>query len=62
MATGDGSERIEFDVFISHAYEDKDSFVRPLAHALEASACARGTTSSRFGRETAFAAVLITGS
>jgi TIR domain len=28
--------RIEFDVFISHAYEDKDSFVRPLATALEA--------------------------
>lgn len=26
----------EFDVFISHASEDKDSFVRDLAHALEA--------------------------
>lgn len=24
----------EFDVFISHASEDKDSVVRPLAHAL----------------------------
>jgi hypothetical protein len=31
-----GSEPVEFDVFISHAYEDKDSFVRPLANALEA--------------------------
>ena len=28
--------RAEFDVFISHAFEDKDDFVRPLAHALEA--------------------------
>ena len=28
--------RIEFDVFISHASEDKDNFVRPLARALEA--------------------------
>ncbi len=36
MTAGDGSERIEFDVFISHAHEDKDSFVRPLAHALAA--------------------------
>lgn len=26
----------EFDVFISHATEDKDSVVRPLAHALQA--------------------------
>jgi TIR domain len=25
-----------WDVFISHAWEDKDAFVRPLAHALEA--------------------------
>lgn len=25
----------EYDVFISHASEDKDSFVRELAHALE---------------------------
>ena len=24
----------EYDVFISHASEDKDSVVRPLAHAL----------------------------
>lgn len=36
MTAGDGSERVEFDVFISHAHEDKDSFVRPLAHALAA--------------------------
>jgi hypothetical protein len=36
MTAGDGSERIDFDVFISHAREDKDSFVRPLAHALAA--------------------------
>ena len=36
MTAGDGSERIEFDVFISHAHEDKDNFVRPLAHALAA--------------------------
>jgi len=28
--------RLEFDVFISHAGEDKDDFVRPLARALEA--------------------------
>ena len=28
--------RLEFDVFISHAWEDKDDFVRPLARALEA--------------------------
>lgn len=26
----------EFDVFISHAHEDKDAIVRPLAHALQA--------------------------
>ena len=36
VTTDAGSERIEFDVFISHAWEDKDEFVRPLAHALEA--------------------------
>ncbi|HEV2258173.1 MAG TPA: toll/interleukin-1 receptor domain-containing protein [Streptosporangiaceae bacterium] len=36
MTVDDGTGgHIEFDVFISHAYEDKDSFVRPLAHALE---------------------------
>ncbi len=36
MTVDDGTGgQIEFDVFISHAYEDKDSFVRPLAHALE---------------------------
>src|SRR5260370_4234923 len=27
---------VEWDVFISHASEDKDDFVRPLAHGLEA--------------------------
>ena len=26
---------VEYDVFISHASEDKDAFVRPLAHALQ---------------------------
>jgi len=36
VATDNATERIEFDVFISHAWEDKDDFVRPLAHALEA--------------------------
>ena len=30
----------EFDLFISHAGEDKDGFVRPLAHALQARAIA----------------------
>lgn len=30
----DDGRPIEFDVFISHAYEDKDTFVRPLAEAL----------------------------
>lgn len=29
-----GSEESDYDVFISHASEDKDEFVRPLAHAL----------------------------
>jgi hypothetical protein len=29
------SDHVEFDVFISHAHENKDSFVRPLANALE---------------------------
>jgi len=28
---------IQYDVFISHASEDKEQFVRPLAHALQAS-------------------------
>jgi hypothetical protein len=28
------SSRKDYDVFISHASEDKDGFVRPLAHAL----------------------------
>jgi hypothetical protein len=36
-AGNDDSDRpIEFDVFISHAYEDKETFVRPLAEALVA--------------------------
>jgi Domain of unknown function (DUF1883)/TIR domain len=30
-----GQEEREFDVFISHATEDKDAVVRPLAHALQ---------------------------
>ncbi len=29
-----GSDSREYDVFISHASEDKEGFVRPLAHAL----------------------------
>lgn len=33
----DTSPSREYDVFISHASEDKDSVVRPLAHALSAS-------------------------
>lgn len=36
MAADADAERVEFDVFISHAWEDKDDFVRPLAQALEA--------------------------
>ena len=32
----DPPETREFDVFISHASEDKDAVVRPLAHALQA--------------------------
>lgn len=32
----DDSFSIEYDVFISHASEDKDEIVRPLAHALQA--------------------------
>jgi hypothetical protein len=30
----DDRRPVEFDVFISHAYEDKETFVRPLAEAL----------------------------
>jgi len=30
-----GEDQREFDVFISHASEDKDEVVRPLAHALK---------------------------
>ena len=33
-APGHTAESCEFDVFISHASEDKDEIVRPLAHAL----------------------------
>ncbi len=29
------SNDVEFDLFISHASEDKDEFVRPLAETLE---------------------------
>lgn len=36
MTADADAERVEFDVFISHAWEDKDDFVRPLAQALEA--------------------------
>lgn len=36
MSTGSGNHEAEFDVFISHAHEDKEDFVRPLARALEA--------------------------
>src|SRR4051812_31352652 len=32
----DSDKKIEYDVFISHAREDKEDFVRPLAAALEA--------------------------
>jgi hypothetical protein len=32
----DGGERREFDVFVSHASEDKDGVVRPLSEALRA--------------------------
>jgi len=32
----DGERAMEWDIFISHASEDKDSFVRPLARALSA--------------------------
>ncbi|MFA7494017.1 MAG: DUF1883 domain-containing protein [Proteiniphilum sp.] len=31
----ESGEEIEYDVFISHASEDKDEVVRPLAHALK---------------------------
>lgn len=36
MPSRDDVGHVEFDVFISDAYEDKDSFVRQLANALEA--------------------------
>jgi len=36
MAFEDGErERMDWDVFISHAWEDKESFACPLAEALE---------------------------
>jgi hypothetical protein len=34
VAPADASPTAEFDVFVSHASEDKDAVVRPLAHAL----------------------------
>ncbi|CAN5301581.1 hypothetical protein BH20ACT24_BH20ACT24_19360 [soil metagenome] len=34
VGPGEGAER-QYDVFISHATEDKDEVVRPLAHALQ---------------------------
>ena len=43
----------EFDVFISHATEDKDQVVRPLAHALRLATLTPGMTSSSFGSGTA---------
>jgi hypothetical protein len=30
-----GGEQRSWDLFISHASEDKESFIRPLAHALQ---------------------------
>lgn len=38
VASEEGDLGREFDVFVSHASEDKDSVVRPLAHALQARA------------------------
>jgi hypothetical protein len=35
IPSGDGFDQPEFDVFISHATEDKDAVVRPLASALQ---------------------------
>jgi hypothetical protein len=35
VGPGDADEAREFDVFVSHASEDKDSIVRPLAQALQ---------------------------
>jgi hypothetical protein len=32
---GGGTDKPDYDVFISHATEDKDAVVRPLAHALK---------------------------
>lgn len=37
----------QFDVFISHASEDKDAVVRPLARALVEAGSASGTTNSK---------------
>lgn len=53
-ATDDDSR--EFDVFISHASEDKDEIVRPLATALAARGCRSGTTSSSSASATRSAA------
>ena len=33
---GTSTPALQWDAFISHAWEDKESFVRPLAHALTA--------------------------
>lgn len=44
----------EYDVFISHASEDKDAVVRPLAHALSGGGLRCGTTNSSYALATAF--------
>ena len=46
---------VHWDVFISHAGEDKEDFVRPLARALRARAFRSGSTSSRSPSATACA-------
>jgi hypothetical protein len=43
----------EYDVFISHATEDKEEVVRPLAHALRRRDLMSGTTSSSYASATA---------
>jgi hypothetical protein len=37
---------MDWDVFISHAWEDKEDIARPLAEALDERGCVSGTTSS----------------
>jgi hypothetical protein len=44
---------MEWDVFISHASEDKDDFVRPLADHLQQSGLRVGSMNSRLLLETA---------